>query len=162
LNIKIDCPVYKQTDLRWANETIGGSNEKLSAVGCTLCCTAMAYESNNIKIKPNALNSFLKTNKGYTENGWLIWDAIEKFSNDKFKIISSNKPKHNIIDAELINGNPVITKVLISNCISHWVLITGKDGLEYLIHDPLGSETGFDLLSDYESKIYRIRYLKRE
>jgi len=34
-------PYYLQNDPRWGSETVGGSDESMAAVGCTVTCVAM-------------------------------------------------------------------------------------------------------------------------
>src|ERR1041385_860129 len=43
---------YLQRDPRWMNETVGGSGETLSQVGCTVCGLAMALGHYGIPIYP--------------------------------------------------------------------------------------------------------------
>ena len=45
--------------------------------------------------------------------------------------------------------------------IPHWVLIVGKEGDDYLMRDPLDETKTVKRLSEYESKIYAMRTLKR-
>ena len=65
------------------------------------------------------------------------------------------------IDQALIAGHPVITKVFIDNAVNHWVLIVGKNGVDYLIKDSLGDGETLEKLSKYDSNIYAIRILKQ-
>jgi hypothetical protein len=53
-----------------------------------------------------------------------------------------------------------LRKVFINRVITHWVLVVGKEGTEYLIQDPLGSGQGAARLSRYSSGVHAIRILK--
>jgi hypothetical protein len=68
--------------------------------------------------------------------------------------------KHEAIDAALKARQPVLAKVFINRVITHWVLIVGKEGTEYLVQDPLGGGSKPDSLSRYSSGMHAIRILK--
>ena len=152
---------YRQRDLRWEHEALGGLGESMARVGCTVCSLAMALDFYGVKMTPKELNEFLKRNDGYTVRGWLKWDSVSKVSNGQVTMDYIGSPAFKVIDRALKNKQPVIAKVFINGIIPHWVLIVGKDGTEYLMRDPLGNENAVDRLSDYGSKIYAIRILKK-
>ena len=64
-------PHYLQRDPRWADETVGGTGERLARVGCTVCSLAMALDYHGMTATPKELNHFLKEHDGYTLRGWL-------------------------------------------------------------------------------------------
>ena len=64
------------------------------------------------------------------------------------------------LDLALKQGQPVMAKALINRLVPHWVLIAGKEGQEYLIHDPLGDGKTAESLSKYGSNIYGLRIIK--
>jgi Peptidase_C39 like family len=151
---------YLQRDSRWADETVGGSQESLARVGCTVCSLAMALDRCGVKITPKELNSYLKRNDGYTARGWLKWDSVSKVSEGKVSLDYIGEPSFERIDSALKNGQPVIAKVFINRVVPHWVLIVGKEEAEYLIRDPLGDGESLRPLSHYGSEVYAIRILK--
>lgn len=157
----IATPHYLQRDPRWGNETIGGSAERLARVGCTLCSLAMALHHYGAETTPKELNDFLKRNNGYTIRGWLKWESVSGFTGGKVEMDYIGRPGFGRIDGALKNNHPVIAKVYINGVIPHWVLIVGKDGNEYLMRDPLGDGRTVGRISDYDSRIYAIRTLKR-
>ena len=63
---------FLQQDIRWADEEIGGSNEKIRYVGCTLCSLSMALNGLGEDTNPKGLNQLLKEHGGYTSRGWLV------------------------------------------------------------------------------------------
>jgi hypothetical protein len=152
--------VYLQMDDRWKNEEIGGSGEKLGDVGCAICSLAMAMDYCGVHWTPKELNSQLKQNDGFTRRGWLKWPAISSVSGNKVSVDVVRIPSHADIDAALTNGFPVIAKVLINHNDSHWVLIVGKQGTEYLMRDPLGDGHSLEPLSKYDSDIFGVRVVK--
>jgi len=157
----LSTPHYRQHDLRWAEERIGGFGESLGRVGCTICSLAMALDYYGVKMPPKELNEFLKAHEGYNPRGWLRWNSVEKVSGGKVTLDYMSRPDHAVIDCALRKAQPVLAKVYISAIIPHWVLIVGKDGQEYLMRDPLGEANSVDRISDYKSKVYAVRVLQR-
>ncbi|MEN8128180.1 MAG: C39 family peptidase [Planctomycetota bacterium] len=155
-----ETPIYLQTDPLWADKHIGGSNEKVQNVGCTICCVSMGFAEFGIELKPDRLNMLLKKKHGYTDSGWVIWAAIPTVTDNKVNAEVISKVSYDVIDQAIQRGHPVIAKVYINDAIAHWVLIVGKDGIDYLIKDPLGDGKTLEKLSKYDSNIYAIRILK--
>lgn len=152
--------IYLQTDPRWADARIGGSGEKMRAVGCTVCCASMALEYCGFAIDPGRLNKLLKENNGYTKQGWLKWYVLPRLIGGAICVETPDNVSVDLIDSTLEAGYPVMAKVMIAERIPHWVLIAGKKDGEYLIKDPLGDGRGLDKLSKYASDVYSIRILK--
>lgn len=156
-----ETPVFLQTDARWSSDEIGGSRETLRAVGCTLCSVSMALAHHGIELPPKQLNEKLKEKDGYTEQGWLKWDKIALLTDKRIRIEIPEKLTHEVIDKALKADQPVIAKVFLNRFITHWVLIVGKSGQEYLIKDPLGDGKSLDRLSKFGSDIYAIRIVSK-
>jgi hypothetical protein len=156
-----ETPVFLQTDSRWSTDEIGGSRETLRSVGCTICSVSMALAHHGIDLPPNQLNEKLKAKEGYTEQGWLKWNKIAELTDKKIRIDIPEKLTHETIDKALQAKQPVIAKVFLNRIITHWVLIVGKSGQEYLIKDPLGDGKSLDTLSKFGSDIYAIRIVTK-
>ena len=157
----LQVPLYKQWEPSWADDTISGSEEKLRSVGCTVSCVAMLLSYYSIPVTPKEMNEYLKTNKGYTKQGWLIWQKCADYTQGRILLEYVGNPAHDRIDKNLEEKNPVIVKVLINNRIPHWVLIVGKEGNEYIINDPLGPESKPIPLSRYGTKMYALRIYRK-
>lgn len=151
---------YLQRDARWADDKVGGTDESLARVGCTVCSLAMALDHYGVRIAPKELNNYLKENEGYTARGWLKWDLVSKISGGKVSLDYVGDPSFERIDTALKNGQPVIAKVFINHAVSHWVLIVGKEDVEYLMRDPLGDGENLRRLSYYGGDVFAIRILK--
>lgn len=154
-------PYQLQTDPAWAGETVGGSGEPLSSVGCTVCCVSMAFCQLGLETTPKELNSKLKQLDGYTGSGLLNWKAAEKASCNTIAIEIPSTPTHEAIDSAVQKGNPVLTKVLLWESVPHWVLIVGKDGTEYLVKNPLSQDKAIHRLSEFSKKIQSIRIARK-
>lgn len=103
-----------QTDPRWADETVGGSGERLASVGCTLCCVSTALSRHGLSISLGELSRRLKEAGGYTERGWIKWSAFDQIAKGFARIAVPDAPSHRDIDDALRKGNPVLVKVLLS------------------------------------------------
>ncbi|MBK1791766.1 C39 family peptidase [Persicirhabdus sediminis] len=160
VRIQLD-QLYRQHDARWASCQLAGTEETIASHGCTVCATAMALSANGYALNPAQLNTQLIENDGFTKSALLIWKAISTISNGNLSVTVDDAPSHQLIDQELKRGNPVIAKVFYQKRIFHWVLITGKQGNDYLIHDPLGIGTPHDSMHEYPDGIYAVRYLTR-
>jgi hypothetical protein len=159
LALSCDAPYFLQNDPLWATEPIGGSNEPMASVGCTVTSVAMGLASLGQPINPQKLCRSLKSNNGFTDSGFLVWGTIAKATNHKIRI-EIPALSHRSIDRELQQHRPVVTKILLNESIAHWVLIVGKKDKEYLIHDPLSAEKRVLKLSERSSRIYAIRVFR--
>ena len=156
----IETPAFLQRDKAWEADRIGGTGETLGRVGCTVCCLAMGLAPFGIRKTPGELNEWLKKHEGYSPRGWLRWETVSKLTAGKVYVDFRAPLKHETIDAALKARQPVLAKVFINRVITHWVLVVGKEGTEYLVQDPLGSGRKPDLLSRYSSGVHAIRILK--
>ncbi len=155
-------PIHLQTDPRWSESKLGGSGERFGSVGCAVCCVSMGLAEFGINLRPDSLNSRLDRAGGFTEQGWLKWEAVEEVTAGRASIRVIDAPEYAHIDRALSGGEPVLAKVLISGRIAHWVLIVGKSGLDYLIKDPLGDGRTLSTLAGYRSDIHAIRIVSKE
>jgi hypothetical protein len=157
-----DPPFYRQGDERWRDDTIGGSNESLGSVGCTLCCISMALAQHGIDINPSELNRRLKEADGYTSRGWIKWETVERISAGRIRVGIPASPSHRRIQAALRAGNPVLVKIMLRSGAPHWVLMAASAGEnDYLVKDPLGDGVHLSRLSNMAGEITAMRTIER-
>lgn len=120
----------------------------------------MAFSHYGITMTPAQLNRFLLEHDGYTASGLVKWETIAEATNNKLAVDYKGQPSFEKIDTALNNGHPVLVKILIQKAASHWVLVVGKEGKEYLVHDPLGNGARMLKLSEFGSQIYAVRVIK--
>jgi len=125
-----DGAYYSQRDARWATNFIGYSNENVLNVGCLLTSIAMVGKKSDQDVTPASLAADI--NRFWGNTAWMIkpWPGV---AGKSYTPISD-------IDSELSAGNYVVAGVKISNCNSggnHFVVITRKDGDDYIMHDPI-------------------------
>lgn len=130
-----DGAYYSQRDIRWANQSIGYSSESILRVGCLLTSIAMYGKKNGDNITPSDIASNPSrfwANTAYMNNPWP--GVAGKSYHDMYGSREN-------IRQELDTGNYVIVGVSYSGgCYyggDHFVLLTKKDGDDFLMHDPV-------------------------
>lgn len=151
---------YLQRDPQWRDEKLGRTTETLGSVGCTVCSVAMASTSLGFPIDPSELNRKLRESGGFTSDGWLVWGALAKVTDDKIDVAVTSRPSHADIDSALARGDFPVVKFFYPLGLPHWVVIVGKDGLEYLIRDPAKDSERPIRLSTRTSAIYSVRVIR--
>ncbi|KKQ24337.1 MAG: hypothetical protein US40_C0005G0011 [Candidatus Roizmanbacteria bacterium GW2011_GWC2_37_13] len=127
-----DGSYYSQRDARWANQTIGYSSENILNVGCLLTSVAIIGKKYGSDVTPSNIASDTNRFWGSTAYMNLPWTGVAGRS---YSSIGSDS---NSITQELNNGNYVIVGV--GGCASggsHFVVLTKKDGDDYIMHDPI-------------------------
>lgn len=154
-------PFFRQTDPRWGGDRLGGSGESLFEAGCTLTCVAMALVQAGTATDPGDLNRRLLTRDGYTASGLLNWRALSDCF-DPPPAVSFPAPDHDLIDATLAQNTPLLARIRLGGGAGaiHWVLVVGKRGRDYLIHDPLLTR-GPTVLADCAPRIEALRVVTR-
>ncbi len=161
LQIEIPCPYFSQQDSRWAEDEMGASGGNLANYGCTLCSASMSLNALGIESDPKSLNQHFSETGGYTESGLLIWEALRKVAGDDYQMVIKDRATHAYLDEQLSAGTPVIAKVLWKRQIWHWVLITGKEGDQYLVADPLVPDNAHLEATHYPDGFFSVRHLVR-
>ncbi len=125
-----DGAYYSQRDERWASKAIGLSSENVLNVGCLV--TSVAMVSKHYGQGSTPLDIASDVNRFYDSTAYmsLPWRSVAGRS---YNGISTDQ-----VDQELQNGNYVIAGV--GGCSyggSHFVVLTKKDGGDYIMHDPI-------------------------
>jgi len=172
---KLVLPVqrFAQADRRWANDPLGRAPSTMGEEGCAVSSAAMVLSYYGRDIDPGRLNAFLSNNGGYTPQGWLYWEKAAEYqqrtaTSDKQKggalvrKAYEDLPSYYLIDSNLVRGNPVIVRVHLPNGVTHFVVITGKAGFDYLIQDPAsGGVNGVYPLRELAGEIEALRFYER-
>lgn len=138
-----DGAYYSQRDERWANQSIGYSSENILNVGCLLTSVAMVAKHYGDNVTPGNIASDPSRFYGNTAYMSLPWKSVAGRS--YYGGVD--------VDQELANNNYVIVGVGgCSNGGSHFIVLTKKDGDDYIMNDPI---YGPDLkLSTHYSKSF--------
>ena len=71
-------------------------------------------------------------------------------------------PSYRLIDENLARRNPVIVRLRTGGGITHFVVIAGKEGYDYLVRDPgAGAAKGLYPLKEFGSKIEALRFYEK-
>ena len=158
---ELPVPSFRQGDEKWGDDPLGGVeiNGTLGGEGCAVASAAMVFKFYGIDVDPQQLNWFLTSVGGYTEQGWLYWDRAAWFAPDRVRHVYEDLASYQLIDSNLTRGNPVIVRVRLPSGITHFVVIAGKDGFDYLVQDPGGgSAKGLYPLRELGSDIEGLRF----
>jgi hypothetical protein len=163
--LELYVPQFFQADSRWGDDELGPTPGKLAAEGCAVASAAMTLASYGVDVDPGRLNKFLTALRdGYTPEGWLYWEKAAEFDNgftSRLLPHYEDLPSYYLIDRNLLDRNPVIARLRYRNGITHFVVICGKEGFDYLIRDPgRGGEKGVYPLKEFGSAIEAIRFYR--
>src|SRR5881227_2646929 len=142
--VELAVPSFRQSDEKWRDDPLGGveANGTLGGEGCAVAAAAMVFKFYGVETDPQQLNWFLTSVDGYTEQGWIYWDRAAWFAPDRVRHAYEDLASYQLIDSNLAHGNPVIVRVRLPSGITHFVVIAGKDGFDYLVRDPGGDIEG--------------------
>ncbi|MEN6522329.1 MAG: GH25 family lysozyme, partial [Anaerolineaceae bacterium] len=166
----LDAPLYSQSDPAWRYDRLGRSTT-IGANGCLLTGVAMLLKYWSKDTDPRRLNAAMKKAGGYSGNLW-IWEALTKLYPDIVMdwdnwIVSQGGYTLSRIDALLTADTPVLAQTDYNPATAyldqHWVLMTGKQGDDYIINDPVdGQRVLFNTrYGEPAKKIFRIAAYKK-
>ena len=121
---------YNQRDAQWGNQTIGLSSETMREVGCLITSVAMITSHYGKSLKPGDIAASNNPFWGNTAYMNLSTWSVNGVTVSRTRLGSSLSK----IDEELSSGRPVI--VGIYGGPDHFLVITRKDGDDYLMNDP--------------------------
>lgn len=134
--VEIAGPAFRQSDPRWAHDMMGPGPDTLAQAGCAVTSAAMVLAACGIDTDPKRLNAFLATSGGFTERCWLKWEVAADLDPSRVRFAYEDLPSYHLIDSNLARGNPVIVRLRQPDQTTHFVVICGKDGFDYLVRDP--------------------------
>ena len=160
--LELPVPSFRQGDDRWRYDLLGPTQNTLGAEGCAVASAAMVLASYGIDTDPQRLNEYLKGNEGFTPQGWLYWEKAAEIGNGHVRHVYEDLPSYELIDSNLDHRNPVIVRLRLPSGITHFVVIAGKQGFDYLTRDPgAGAAKGLYPLKEFGSKIEALRYYEQ-
>ena len=141
---------YAQNDPKWKEDRLGLSEQKsdtIGYVGCALTSVSMMLSGHGYTETPKSLNEKLKKIGGFAGSG-IRWNAVSQIYpqvrlNSIIKCNDSPAPLAQI-DAALATGQPAIVCVdstAAPGFLSHYVLLIGRKGNDYLMLDPWPYQT---------------------
>ena len=123
---------FNQTDSRWGKKTIGNSNSLMEDYGCAISCVSMVFRYYGISTNPGAMAK--EKIFYYDLIQWpTSWSSGIKLTSS----ISHGNINWKTIDSEIAQDHPVIVYIgKTSGSGGHYVVVTGKDSKDYIVHDP--------------------------
>jgi hypothetical protein len=160
--VQIPVPVFTQDDPRWSFQLLGPTDETIGQSGCAITSAAMVLSAYGVDTDPQRLNDFLNANAGYTPNGWLYWEKAAAIApGGQVEKAYEDLPSYTLIDQNLEQGNPVIVRLTLRNGTTHFVVVVGKEGWDYLAQDPARPpEWGVYPLKNLTGRIEALRYFR--
>ena len=134
--LDLNVPRFTQADPRWGSETLGSTSSTMAEESCAVSSAATVLAFYGREIDPGRLNAFLTAHDGYTPQGWLFWEKVAEFSAGRAKYVYEGQPSYFLIDSNLLRGNPVIVWGHLRKGATHFAVIVGKRGFNYLVQDP--------------------------
>jgi Peptidase_C39 like family len=160
--LELTVPSFRQGDDRWRYDLLGPTQDTLGAAGCAVASAAMVLASYGFDTDPQRLNEYLKGNGGYTPEGWIYWEKAAELGHGHVRHAYEDLPSYSLIDSNLDHRNPVIVRLRLPSGITHFVVIAGKDGFDYLTRDPgAGAAKGLYPLREFGSKIEALRFYEQ-
>ncbi len=160
--VELPVPSFRQNDPRWGQDFLGPTDGTIGAEGCALSSAAMVLNFYGIDTDPQRLNEHLKQNGGYTPEGWIYWEAAATLDSERVRHIYEDLPSYRLIDTNLARGNPVIVRLRFPSGTTHFVVIAGKSGYDYLTQDPgAGAVKGLYPLRELTPKIEALRFYEK-
>lgn len=156
-------PLFLQGDPAWGHDYLALAPRTLGQVGCAVSSAAMVMKFYGIDTDPGRLNVFLRETGGYDENNDLRWEGPAAIAPQRVRHIYEDLPSYYLIDSNLRRGNPVIVRLHLDSGWTHFVVIMGKDGFDYLIRDPssAGLRKGVYPLREIGKPIEALRYYEK-
>jgi Peptidase_C39 like family len=160
--VAIPVPAFSQDDPRWSLELLGPTFDTIGQAGCAITSASMVLSAYGVDTDPARLNQFLMANAGYTERGWLYWEKAAAIAPaGQVEKAYEDLPSYALIDRNLLAGNPVIVRLTLRNGTTHFVVVVGKEGWNYLIQDPARPATyGIYPLKNLTSRIEALRFFR--
>jgi hypothetical protein len=153
---------FAQDDPRWADDELGPASSTMGEEGCAVSSAAMVLAFYGQDVDPGRLNAFLTNCGGYTPEGWLYWEKAADFHPGLVRHAYEDLPSYFLIDSNLERGNPVIVRIHLPSGVTHFVVIAGKDGFDYLIQDPAsGGVNGVYPLRKLAPEIEALRFYEK-
>jgi hypothetical protein len=155
----IPVPPLQQNNPLWADQLLGNTIDTIGQEGCAITSAAMVLRAYGVDTDPQRLNAYLTTHGGYVGDGLLVWEAAAEVGGGQVKKAYEDLPSYALIDANILQGNPVIVRLNLRNGTTHFVVIVGKEGWNYLIRDP-ARPAGYGVypLSKLVPRIQALRY----
>jgi len=123
---------YSQRDSKWGNQKIGNSNSLMKNYGCAVTCVSMVFKKYGASITPGKM-----AREKIFYYDLIKWPSSWSGGISLISSVSHGNVSWSKISSEIKSGHPVIVYIKKNNGGGgHYVVITGKDSKDYIVHDP--------------------------
>lgn len=123
---------FSQRDSRWGSKTIGNSRTLMKDYGCAVTAVSMVFRNKGSSTDPGKM-----AKEPIFSYDLIKWPGSWSPDIDLISSVSHGNVNWSTIDANLKKNNPVIVYIKkTNNSGGHYVVITGKDDKDYIVHDP--------------------------
>jgi hypothetical protein len=133
--------MYKQCDSQWSGQQLGTcSGTTICSAGCAMTSVAMILQTKGANKNPSTLNSWLKSNGGYSGGCNINWASVNAFG-----VVTFIGKQPGATETDICNGLKA-GHGLVANVHNggHWVLLTGcRGGGVFDVNDPGYSTTTY-------------------
>lgn len=155
---------YNQRDSQWGNVPLNGTSYTLASDGCLVTSMAMIYTHYGYRnVTPLEVNSNPNNFASYYP-AWLYFNISVNGVSSSRELIDKQR-----MDEELNNGRPVVVGIAYNSCrhsdgryyADHFVVLTKKNGNDYLMHDPFtpnGNNISFYSKYSNICEIYKVKF----
>jgi hypothetical protein len=159
--VVIPVPAFQQNDPRWSLQLLGDTFETLGQAGCAVTSAAMVLADYGVDTDPERLNNYLIAHGGYVGDGLLVWEKPAELGLGQVQKAYEDLPSYALLDQNLLERNPVIVRLTLPNGRTHFVVIVGKRGWNYLVQDPARApDEGIYPLKDLTGRIEALRFYR--
>jgi len=135
---------------------LGNSPYTVSQYGCLITSIAMIGRYYGSGVTPSSIAS---NASNFDNQGYLI---VSSPPGTGVSVGGSQGVNWDVVDQEIGNGHPVIVSIYLPSVgainrdgSSHFIVIKGKSGSKYLMHDPIGDGRGYNINQVRSMKIVR-------
>lgn len=123
----------RQDDKRWSTNKIGKTSLTLGRWGCTITCVSMLSSYYGCYKSPAELAAIPSL---FSVEGKIIWSSIGKIFDNKMKFDIRRYGMNRAAITSSLNTSPRTSVIAEVSNGSHWVVIVGTYGTDYLCVDP--------------------------
>lgn len=123
---------FSQRDSRWGNKTIGNSRTLMKDYGCAVTAVSMVFRNYGSSTDPGKM-----AKEPIFSYDLIKWPGSWSPDIDLVSSVSHGNISWSTIDSHLKKNHPVIVYIKkTNNGGGHYVVVTGKDDKDYIVHDP--------------------------
>lgn len=162
-----DTIFFFQSDPQWYNDSLGDSEFEMDDSGCLTTSLTSALYMQKIdvegveEITPKTINKYLSEHNVYDSEGNMQWALLEEAIDISVTRKTADEVSSSKIDRLLKKGIYPIVRVKIKGLVVHYILITESHDGEYWCMDPANKHKNLVPLSDYDNRIYALRYIEK-